>query len=440
MRRRPLLAPLLLAAGCATRADHVPPLIEQQILTVAPARVETVAFEEVGLPKPETPTDLAGLWHLALAHKPELREAAAEVEMARGRLVQAGLYPNPKFGYHGETMGGQLQAKGTQSADVTQEVVTSGKRRLELAAAGRGLDAATTALLGRKLEALTRLRRTWYDYQALIVARQVQREVVAALEKSVEIARQRVEVAKDRPRTDLLRLQALLEQARAGLARSEVNVAASWKLAAAETGVNDLPPPPNALAPAVPLWDSDAIIQRVLSVNTDLSLAAIEADQARLEYERARAEVVPNVTLGVGYTRDYLEQTAGVNVSLETPIPLWDRKQGLIHEKRARWAQAQAAERSTALRLRRDSDEAFGRYEGARIQAERLATQVLPKLEETLELVRAGYQVGARDISFLDVQVAVEAVNDARTRLAETRRELWRAVADLQGLMQLDLE
>jgi cobalt-zinc-cadmium efflux system outer membrane protein len=190
----------------------------------------------------------------------------------------------------------------------------------------------------------------------------------------------------------------------------------------------------------VPLWSADAVTERV-SAHTDLSQAALEADRARLEFERARADAVPNVTVGFGYNRAFLEEAAGFAATLETPIPLWDRKQGVIHEKRARWAQAQAAERSTAARLSREVAEAFARYEGARVQVDLLTTKVLPKLEETLKLVREGFDRGtAKELTFLDVQVAVQAVYEARQRLTEARRELWRAVADLQGLMQLDLD
>ena len=38
-----------------------------------------------------------------------------------------------------------------------------------------------------------------------------------------------------------------------------------------------------------------------------------------------------------------------------------------------------------------------------------------------------------------DVLLAEQALNDTRLRLAEARRDLWRAVADLEGLMQLDV-
>src|SRR5262245_43004390 len=51
-----------------------------------------------GNPPPEI-TDLASLWTLAQTHNPTLREAAARVEMARGKHLQARKYPNPQFTY-----------------------------------------------------------------------------------------------------------------------------------------------------------------------------------------------------------------------------------------------------------------------------------------------------------------------------------------------------
>jgi cobalt-zinc-cadmium efflux system outer membrane protein len=439
--RRGLFLMLVLAAGCRG-AETVSQCVEAQVAAVAPVKAEpTIVPCSAPVAAPDGPLDLAAMWELALAHNPSLREASAEVEEARGRFVQAGKYPNPLITYHVDELGSSIAPPGNMSVEVRQEIVTAGKRRLGRAAAERGLDASTVALVGRKFEVLTRVRRAYYEYLAFAYAAQVNREVVAALEAGVEVARKLVEDAKSRPRTDLVRLQALLEQARISLARTLTNLDASWKQLAAEVGTPSLPVPAHAgaLPDAVPLWQEDAVTERVLSANTDLRQASLEADQARLEYARARAEAVPNVVVGGGYIRGFVEQTAGGVVTVETPIPVWDRKQGLIHETGARWARAQAAERSAATRLSRETAEAFARYEGARRQADRLTAAVLPKLEESLKLVREGYLAGAKDLTFADVQLAVEALNEARLKLAETRRELWRAVADLQGLMQLDI-
>jgi outer membrane protein TolC len=126
-------------------------------------------------------------------------------------------------------------------------------------------------------------------------------------------------------------------------------------------------------------------------------------------------------------------------VTVETPVPIWDFKQGHVYEARANWARAEAAVRSTATRLSRDVAETWARYEAARQEVDRLQREVLPKVQETVELLRKGYEAGAPSVSFNDLILTEQSFNTTRLRLAETRQTLWLAVADLQGLMQLDV-
>jgi outer membrane protein TolC len=60
-----------------------------------------------------------------------------------------------------------------------------------------------------------------------------------------------------------------------------------------------------------PLWDADLVRQRVMAVNTRLKQAVVEAEQARLQVERARAAAVPNVTIGGGWSKNFADPEAG---------------------------------------------------------------------------------------------------------------------------------
>lgn len=386
--------------------------------------------------------DLPSLWQLALANNPQLREAAADVEEARGHSVQAGKYPNPTVNYAEYSLGGSVAPAGSILVEVSQPIVTAGKRRLDMAVAARGTRIASAAFVGRHFEVLTAIRRAYYEYLAANESVRIQGENVADLETDVKLTRQLVEVAKSLPRADLLRAQAVLAQGQITEARDQITRTAAWRQLAAEVGVPNLPPPPAVpdLPEREPDWDEGAVLQRVLAVNADLHEAALEVERARLEYERARAEAVPNVHVGGGYVRDFvLEGGTGAIVTLETSLPLWDRQQGEIHAAEARWARAQAARQTTVNRLRRETAEAFGRYLGARQQVRRVAGEVLPGLEESLRQVRQVYEAGKNPEGFVDIQTAVETLNEARLTLAEARRSLWEAVADLQGLMEIDV-
>jgi cobalt-zinc-cadmium efflux system outer membrane protein len=387
------------------------------------------------------PPDLPTLWSLALDQNPALREAAAQLEAARGQEIQAAKYPNPTVMYEEEALGTSAGPPGNVRVQVSQEIVTAGKRRLAVAVAAQETDLASLALLGRRFEVLTRIRRAYYDVAAAAETVSINRAVARGLEQSVLITRQRVEVVKTRPRTDLLRMETLLEEARIQQERSQVTLDAAWRQLAAEVGVPCLPMPPEVagLDDVPPRWDLCDVERRVQSANSELRRASAEVERARLAVERAKAEAVPNVLVGGGYNRNFAEHEAGAIISVQTALPLWDRKQGQIHEAEAHWSQAQAALRSRETRLTRETAEAFAHYQAALQEVERLRVEVLPRSEQSVRGVRKLYEAGSTEATFADVVQTQETLNDNRRRLAAARQELWRAIAALQGLMQLDV-
>src|SRR5262249_6176968 len=314
-------------------------------------------------------------------------------------------------------------AAGAVVVQVQQEIVTAGKRRLEQSAAAHGVSAAALAMVARRFEVLTRIRRVYHEFLGWRYTTQVNEEIVASLQEGVKVTREMVEKAKSRPRQDLLRIEALLEEAKINLGRSRVNEQAAWRQLAAEIGVPNLPAPEINLKenqPLLPSWQADAVTQRVLVAHAELRQAALEKEKASVEVERARAEGIPNVSVGAGYSRNFAEHEAGAVLSLETTLPLWDRKHGLIHEARARWLRAQAVEQTTASRLVRETADAWGRYQAARQQVEKLQLEVLPRLEDSLELIRKGYyKAGAPQITFADVLLAEQSLHESRLKLAE---------------------
>jgi cobalt-zinc-cadmium efflux system outer membrane protein len=448
MSPRAFLVPLLaLLGGCHACAPDDPRLIaarsavEAQVAAVAAVRVVPELPPDTGAAPPlPDHLDLPALWQLALASNPSLREAAAEVEAARGQFVQAGLYPNPRVTYDQDTIGSRASWQGNIGIQGTQEIVTAGKLRLSKSVAARQMDVAYLGLVGRKFEVLTRLRRAYASHAGWANEESASREVVAALEKGLATTRELVEKAKTRPRTDLLRAEALLEEARISLARSRAQRLAAWRQVAAEVGVPNLPAPETLPpSPTVPHWGDDEVLRRVLASNTTLQQSALEADRARLALARARAQAIPNVTLSGGYSLDNVDETAGGRFAVEVPIPVWDRNQGNIRAARAALVQAQAAIRSTELRLSRDTAAALGNYQAALQQVQRLQKQVLPRLAESVDLLDRSYRAGSTQVVFADVLQAEQALFTARVTLAEAQRSLWLAVADLQGLMQLDV-
>jgi len=443
------ILPLTACVGCQVcrvcPANPAPAFssIECNVASVAGTRsTPEIQVCAAAAPTP-TPVDLPSFWNLALANNPSLREAAGDVEAARGLLIQAGLYPNPRFVYDQNTIGSRIAPQGNFVLQLNQEIVTGGKRTLDINVANRAVDVQKLALIGRKFTTLTRVRRAYYDYVGLEAIVHVNEEIVATLQRGVDVTRRQVEEAKTRPRTDVLRLEALLENARITLTTNRSNRDAAWRHLAAEVGLPDLPMPaakPPTLPETAPTLDVKLVNQRVLTAHSDLKQALMDTERARLALERAKAQAVPNVTVGAGYSAENIDSTAGGHISLDVPLPLWDRNQGHIYEAKARFAQTVAFQSTTVNRLTQETAAAFARYTALRQQVDRLTDEVLPRLRESLDLLLKGYQAGAAQVTFADVFQAEQDLNATRLALADARRNLWLAFADLQGLMQIDID
>src|SRR5262245_56274003 len=108
---------------------------------------------------------LAALEQMALQHNPTLIQAAAKLEAARGRLIQAGLYPNPTIGYVGDEIGAAGTA-GQQGIFVDQVIVTGRKLRLNRAKFCQEITQAEWQALAQQYRVLNGVRMRFYEVLA----------------------------------------------------------------------------------------------------------------------------------------------------------------------------------------------------------------------------------------------------------------------------------
>jgi cobalt-zinc-cadmium efflux system outer membrane protein len=158
--------------------------------------------------------------------------------------------------------------------------------------------------------------------------------------------------------------------------------------------------------------------------------AQVGLERARLLWQRAQAEVTPNVTVSGGYVRQNQNKSNDFTVGVSVPVPVWNRNQGNILA-----AQAQAGEAAREVqRVENDLTErvaaAYRDYASARRRAERL-TVARERTEEAYRLI-------ASEKTFLipatQRLLAQQAVAQARLEYARARGEAWRAASVLSGL------
>src|SRR6516225_1469707 len=97
-----------------------------------------------------TTLTLPALEQLAWDHNPTLRQAMANIDVARGRTQQSGAYPNPTVGYTGERIGAGGTPGEMQGLFIDQTIVTGGKLRLNRARVAQEVSQAEAQALAQQ--------------------------------------------------------------------------------------------------------------------------------------------------------------------------------------------------------------------------------------------------------------------------------------------------
>ena len=97
------------------------------------------------LPGPDgRPFTLSDFQHIAAVNSPQLKQAAADVETARGNMLQANAYPNPTLSYQ-FTPSSDGSTPGADGVGIDQTIKTAGKLAL---ANRRGRDGPAQRRIG----------------------------------------------------------------------------------------------------------------------------------------------------------------------------------------------------------------------------------------------------------------------------------------------------
>ena len=308
------------------------------VLATSGARAQAVRLEFAS----DRPTDFAvlpatsvspaytldDLTKLGLARNPRLADAALAVDAARGKALQAGLYPNPTLSVFADELNDRTGRNGILTLpELKQEIVTGGKLTLDRAVADREADQAMLAVLGRRAELLAGIRAAYFDTVALDRRIAVLREIRTLTRLSVEQSEKKVE-AKQASRLDVVQLEVEAEKARAESDAAEQELPAAFRRLAATVGARDLPVAPLADAFYVPLppYDLDRLLAHVLAVHPDLRTARVGVDRAHSPLS-GRGRAVPNITVSGAFVRQNQNKSSDFSLG-EFALPTWNRNQG----------------------------------------------------------------------------------------------------------------
>lgn len=419
-----------LTAAADTIVAQKPAASYEEELTIPIRRAassETNASEIAGL-------RLGSLVALALEQNPRLAKVSYAVESARGKAMQAGLYPNPTVGLLWDELFDKTASSGVNTLpNISQEIVTARKLRISQAAAMREVDQASWAVMAERYSLLAEIRVAYYDALALQRRVDILSEMVKLAEKSVDQTQRLIE-AKQVARLDLIQLEVESERLRAELESSQRELPSAYKRLAATVGVNQLTirKVEGELSAALPDYDLDRTQTYVLAVHPQLQIAQWGVQRAQLLVKRARVEPIPNLGIDTGYVQQNQNRSDDFRIGVSASIPLWNRNQGNIHSAEADLCQAMQEIGRVENDLTDRVSTAMRDYASARRRAERYRDAILPRAKETYQLSLQAYQGG--QFEYLRVLEAQRAIAQANLEYIRALGDAWKAAAVLSGL------
>ena len=339
----------------------------------------------------------------ALRNNLDLRAASYEVDKARGRLLQAGLWPNPELELSTTTdRTFSNEGERATAAGFQQAFPISGRLRFAKRVSRVDVAQAMAEIRNRERLLIGDVQRDFLNVLLL-------RQQIAANREFAGLNREFVDVLEERlKRAEVSEVDVNL--ARVELQRFGVESAQlESDLVARELSLKlrmGLPPE----APVSVEGNVEALAakfrpekyQTTMVVNRpDLRQTELGIDRAAAEARLARAEAWADWTLGTEYESERRvddptglksEQFLGFKISI--PIALWNRNQGRVYEHQAASEQARQQFEAQRLSIRSEIATALARALKLRDAVGNYRRDLLPALSQTNSLVRKGYNEG----------------------------------------------
>jgi cobalt-zinc-cadmium efflux system outer membrane protein len=401
------------------------------------------AEEETVRPDPqpavETPVNLGitleELVAIAESSSPTLRMAVADVEAARGKALQVGLYPNPLL------IGGANQIVGNQSqyyAALSQEIVTKHKLQLNRGAATQELMQSEQAFILIRFELLTAVRQTYMMTLAAQRRNEVLVRLVEISRKSMQAA-ERLQAAGEGTRTDTLLFEIEVEKAEVALENSEARLKAARRMLVAVLGARDMEIQRinGNLTESLDQIAQQVLIDGYVPYNASVQIAEREIEKSKFLIRRAEVEPFPNLTVYAGYQRQIEPALHNMGLlTLSVPLPLWNQNQGNITSAYAQLTRAEADVEMVQNTISKKMADAAGRYRVADQQAQRFELKIVPKAREGVKIIQEGFAQGQFD--FLRLLQAQRVLVESNLGFIDALEARWTAAADMAGLSQIE--
>lgn len=450
-----MLAVAIATAGCAHQApparrpEAPPPHLRGTADETKPSRG---VARHVGLPDPQMVDEVTLVDILAYAdeHSPVLLVARSTRERAEAARIAASprLYANPELSV---SVGPRLGRRATGSYDtgvdieasLWQQLQIAGERSVRMAAADRFVDLTNADIERIRWDVHCDVHATFH--QALVDRERAElaASVVAFQEEVLSIVERQIKAG------ETAQLNLRLASAEAAQAR-QIRVAAEQTYRVTRIRLAQLAGWPADRAPRAageldPPREPPAVDRLIALAKAGLPLllarkAAIDEAQARVTV--ARREIWPRPSIGVQYRREanplpgerpYDIVLGGISFS----IPSFQTNQGERARTRADVSVAKAELEATTFLLDGQIVQARSEVVAAAERVHAYGTEILPRFEENLVLLRRSFELG--EIDLLALSVGRERFLRIQSDAFIAQLDYFVALAALERVVGIDL-
>ncbi|MCY2993223.1 MAG: TolC family protein [Planctomycetota bacterium] len=449
----PLAPPARFAIPKALPGADSPPLRLPSFDPNRPSAERQSFVEAMFKPLPELPAStvmphepgktaltLTELQQLAYENSPKLRQAAADVDTARGQSIQAGLYPNPVAGFEQDTVGSGGTA-GQYGGFVSQEFVTAKKLQLARNAALMDVQTAELTLRRARIELASDVRQGYFD---VLVAQERVKFARALAQFSEEVYRAQIELVAggEAAPYEPLQLRVFAMQTRNAVRRAENGYLSAWRQLAANMGVPGLPPAELAgsVNAAVPRVSYEAALNFLLTHHTNLAIAQAQIEKAQYHLRLQRVTPIPNVNVQTVLQRDTtaLPNNITYNLQVGVPLPIFNNNRGNVVSGEAQLVGAQQTLTDTRNTLTASLADVFNRYASNAAIAEAYRTDIISDQVRTYRGIHDRFRQAGDNVDFAQLVVAQQTLGQVVNDYLNALSDQWQAVVDLAQVLQID--
>ncbi|MGH7410747.1 MAG: TolC family protein [Candidatus Methylomirabilis sp.] len=353
----------------------------------------------------EVPLSLGEAIALALKKSPELAVERRQIDVAKGELTKARVYPlnpelevNPAYGFGRPRDGDKTVGTNAFDVAVSQTLQIKGQWGLRIEKAAADLDRTGWTVGDAERRIRADVSRAFTD--VLVAQERVKffGEIVALNQELLNISQQLFEAGAV-PRLDVLRAEVELRRALNDRTTEERNLVAARKELNLLLGqpTDFVPQPVGPLLYALGELNPERLKRTGMESRPDLKAMRAGLHAVEKELAIARAErFFPEVAVSLGYSNDLAidgrEQRVLFGVAI--PLPLFNRRQGEIEIALGQRSRQTAALSFVAARIDKEVAQAYERFVASQRIVEEFVKRIVPQQEENFRLLREGYEEG----------------------------------------------